>query len=110
VGLGDCPFDDHMRLDIWKKAHITTRLMIRCFIDRQKEVDGACWAGDSCELLSYARVIHHKMGAKPMPGGDLKSLGLSPCLSMAMNAYRSEHEQGRGQRTLLNLTTFILVS
>jgi hypothetical protein len=45
-----------------------------------------------------------------MPGGDLKSLGLSPCLPMAMSAYRSEHEQGRGQRTLLNLTTFILVS
>jgi hypothetical protein len=45
-----------------------------------------------------------------MPGGDLKSLGLSPCLPMGMNAYRSEHEQGRGQRTLLNLTTFTLVS
>jgi hypothetical protein len=45
-----------------------------------------------------------------MPGGDLKSLGLSPCLPMGMNAYQSEHEQGRGQRTLMNLTTFILVS
>jgi len=29
-----------------------------------------------------------------MPGGDLKSLGLSLCLPMGMNAHLSEHEQG----------------
>jgi hypothetical protein len=53
VALGGCPFEDHMRLDIWKKAQITTMLMIRCFIDTQ--VDVACRAGDSCELVSYLR-------------------------------------------------------
>jgi len=45
-----------------------------------------------------------------MPRGDLKSLGLSLCLQMGMDAYLSEHEQGRGRRTLMNLTTFFLVS
>lgn len=45
-----------------------------------------------------------------MPGGDLKSLGLSLCLPMGMDAHLSEHEQGRGRRTLMNLTTFFLVS
>ena len=45
-----------------------------------------------------------------MPGGDLKSLGLSLCLPMDMNGYLSEHEQGRGRRTLMNLTTFFPVS
>jgi len=28
-----------------------------------------------------------------MPGGDLKSLGLSLCLPMGMKAHLSEHEQ-----------------
>jgi hypothetical protein len=45
-----------------------------------------------------------------MPGGDLKSLGLSLCLPMDMDTYLSEHEQGRGRRTLMNLTTFYPVS
>jgi hypothetical protein len=45
-----------------------------------------------------------------MPGSDLKSLGLSLCLPTDMNVYLSEHEQGRGRRTLMNLTTFFLVS
>jgi len=45
-----------------------------------------------------------------MPGGDLKSLGLSHCLSVDMNAYLAEPEQGQGRRTLMNLTTFFLVS
>ena len=45
-----------------------------------------------------------------MPGSDLKSLGLSHCLSVDMNAYLAEPEQGRGRRTLMNLTTFFLVS
>jgi len=45
-----------------------------------------------------------------MPGGDLKGLGLSLCLSMGMNACLSEHEQGRSRRTLMNLTFFFLVS
>jgi hypothetical protein len=45
-----------------------------------------------------------------MPGGDLKSLGLSHCLLMSMNAHLSKHEQGRGRRTLMNLTTFFPVS
>jgi len=45
-----------------------------------------------------------------MPGGDLKNLGLSLCLPMDMNAYLSEREQGRGRRTLMNLTTFFLVT
>jgi len=31
-----------------------------------------------------------------MPGGDLKSLGLSLCLPIGMDVYLSEHEQGRG--------------
>lgn len=30
-----------------------------------------------------------------MPGGDLKSLGLSLCLLTGMKAFLSEHEQGR---------------
>ena len=45
-----------------------------------------------------------------MPGGDLKSLGLSLCLSMGMEAYLSQHEQAMDRRTLMNLTTFFLVS
>ena len=45
-----------------------------------------------------------------MPGGDLKTLGLSLCLPMGMNAYLAEHEHRRGRRTLMNLTTFLLVS
>ena len=45
-----------------------------------------------------------------MPGGDLKTLGLSLCLLMGMDTYLSEHEQGRGRRTLMNLTTFFPVS
>ena len=45
-----------------------------------------------------------------MPGGDLKSLGLSHCLPMGMNRYQSEHEQGMGRRPLMNLTTFFPVS
>ncbi len=45
-----------------------------------------------------------------MPGGDLESLGLSHCLPVDMNAYLAELEQGRGRRTLMNLTTFFLVS
>jgi hypothetical protein len=45
-----------------------------------------------------------------MPGSDLKSLGLSLCLPMGMKAFLSEHEQGRRQRTLMNLTTFFPVS
>jgi hypothetical protein len=45
-----------------------------------------------------------------MPGGDLKSLGLSLCLPMGLDAYLSEHEQGKGGRTLMNLTTFYPVS
>jgi hypothetical protein len=45
-----------------------------------------------------------------MPGGDLENLGLSHCLSVDMNAYLAEPEQGRGRRTLMNLTTFFLVS
>ena len=45
-----------------------------------------------------------------MPGGDLENLGLSHCLPSSTNAYLAEPEQGRGQRTLMNLTTFFLVS
>jgi hypothetical protein len=45
-----------------------------------------------------------------MPGGDLESLGLSHCLSVDMNVYLAEPEQGRGRWTLMNLTTFFLVS
>jgi len=45
-----------------------------------------------------------------MPGGDLKSFGLSLCLPMDMNTLLSDHEHGRGRRTLMNLTTFFLVS
>ncbi len=45
-----------------------------------------------------------------MPGDDLKSLGLSLSLPMGMNPHLSEHEQGRGRRTLMNLTTFFPVS
>jgi hypothetical protein len=45
-----------------------------------------------------------------MPGGDLKSLGLSLCLPMDMKAYLSEYELGRGWWTLMNLTTFFPVS
>jgi hypothetical protein len=45
-----------------------------------------------------------------MPGGDLENLGLSHCLPVDMTAYLAEPEQGRGRRTLMNLTTFFLVS
>ena len=45
-----------------------------------------------------------------MPGGELKSLGLSPCLPMAMKTHLSEYAQGRGRWTLMNLTSFFLVS
>ncbi len=45
-----------------------------------------------------------------MPGGDLKSLGLSLCSPTGMDRYLSEHEQGRGRRTLLNLTIFFPVT
>jgi len=45
-----------------------------------------------------------------MPGGDRKNLGLPLCLPMGMGASLQEHEQGRGRRTLMNLTTFFLVS
>ena len=31
-----------------------------------------------------------------MPGGDLKSLGLSLCLPVGMGRYRLEFEQGKG--------------
>ena len=45
-----------------------------------------------------------------MPGGALKSLGLSLCLSTGMQAYLSEHEQAMGRRTLMGLTTLFPVS
>jgi hypothetical protein len=45
-----------------------------------------------------------------MPGGDLKSPSLSLCLPIGMKAYLLEHEQERGRRTLMNLTTFFPVS
>ncbi len=45
-----------------------------------------------------------------MPGGALESLELSHCLPVDMNAYLAELEQGWGRRTLMNLTTFFLVS
>jgi hypothetical protein len=45
-----------------------------------------------------------------MPGGELKTLGLTLCLPMGTIVYLSEHEQGRGRRTLMNLTTFFPVS
>jgi len=45
-----------------------------------------------------------------MPRGDLKSLGLSLCLPMSMDTQLAEYEQGRGRRTLMNLTTFFPVS
>jgi hypothetical protein len=45
-----------------------------------------------------------------MPGGDLEILGLSLCLPMGRSVYLSEHEQGKGRRTLMNLTSFFPVS
>ena len=33
VALGDCPFEDQMKLDIWKRAQIATILIIRYFIE-----------------------------------------------------------------------------
>jgi hypothetical protein len=36
------------------------------------------------------------MVSKAYAGGDLKSLSLSLCLSMGVDAYLSEHEQGSG--------------
>ena len=45
-----------------------------------------------------------------MPGGDLKSLGLSLCLPMGRNVYLPRHEQGADCWTLMNLTTFFPVS
>ncbi len=45
-----------------------------------------------------------------MPGGDWEILGLSLCLSMGRNVQLSEYEQGKGRRTLMNLTTFFPVS
>ncbi len=45
-----------------------------------------------------------------MPGGERKSLGLTLCLPTGTNVELSEHEQGRGRRTLMNLTTFFPVS
>ena len=45
-----------------------------------------------------------------MPGADLENLGLSHCLPVDMNTYLAEPEQGSGCRTLMNLTTFLLVS
>jgi len=45
-----------------------------------------------------------------MPGGDLENLGLSRRLPVDTNAYLVKPEQGRGRRTLMNLTTFFLVS
>jgi hypothetical protein len=45
-----------------------------------------------------------------MPEGDMENLGLSHCLPVDMNAYLTEPEQGRDRRTLMNLTTFFLVS
>ena len=59
VALGGCPFEDQMRLDIWKKAQRTTTLMIRVL--HGYVVDVACRAGDSYELVSYLpSVIHYK--------------------------------------------------
>jgi len=45
-----------------------------------------------------------------MPGGEPKSLGLSLCLPIGLDRYRSELEQGKAQWTLMNLTTFSTVS
>lgn len=45
-----------------------------------------------------------------MPGSDLKNLGILLCLLMGMKAHLSEYEQGGDRRTLMNLTTFCLVS
>ena len=45
-----------------------------------------------------------------MPGDGRENLGLSLYLPMGMSATMSEHGQGRLQRTLMNLTTFLLVS
>ena len=56
--LGGWPFEDHMRLDIWKKAQITTMLMIRCFIDTY--VDDACWGKILLKSLPTHDAIHHK--------------------------------------------------
>jgi len=45
-----------------------------------------------------------------MPRGDTESLGLSLCFQTGRNAHLSEYEQGRSRWTLMNLTTFFLVS
>ena len=53
--------------------------------------------GSAIHVSSYAIRKSYLIGrAKPMPGGDLKSLGLSLCLSMGMGRYQLEFEQGKG--------------
>ena len=66
VGLGECPFEDQMKLDIWKKAQRATILMIRCFIEMY--VDVACWVGHSCKCASYLRELSSKEVSKAYAG------------------------------------------
>ena len=42
-----------------------------------------------------------------MPGGDLKSLGLSLCLPMGRNMYLPRHEQGSGLQDINELDNLL---
>ena len=45
-----------------------------------------------------------------MPWGGRKNHGLLPCFTMYIDQYLSEPVQAKGRRTLMNLTSFFLVS
>jgi hypothetical protein len=53
VILGGWPFEDQMRLEIWKKAQITMMLMIRYFMDMY--VEAAYCTGGSCHIVCCSR-------------------------------------------------------